>query len=145
MVWELFLKNLVSDNLYKSCVFICDGHHQRLCITGRVYGNGPHVLLNGIFFDVVQLANLQGIFQSRFRMRSNVPVIQFFEKKQIERIEMSRPGFVIVLDFSLDGRDEWRFKNTHPLLYQYITKHFVVVPDSPNPAYVIYKKKTPDW
>ena len=64
-----------------------------------------------------------------------------FEKKEIERIEAARPGFAIVLDIPLDGRDELRFKNTHPLLNQYIGEHFERIPNSPTPSYLLYKAK----
>lgn len=60
-----------------------------------------------------------------------------FEKKEIERIKESSPAFVIILDIPLDGREELRFKNTHPLTYQYILDNFEVVPYSSNPAYQI--------
>lgn len=64
-----------------------------------------------------------------------------FEEKEINRIEASRPGFALVFDMALDGRDELRFRNTHPLTYQYIVDKFERVPDSSSPAYEIYKPK----
>lgn len=64
-----------------------------------------------------------------------------FEEKEINRIESSRPGFALVFDMALDGRDELRFRNTHPLTYQYIVEKFERVPGSSNPAYEIYKPK----
>lgn len=64
-----------------------------------------------------------------------------FEMKEIERIKMSNPGFVLVFDLPLDGRDELRFKNTHPLIYQYILNNFEPIAVSQNPAYEIYKAR----
>lgn len=64
-----------------------------------------------------------------------------FEEKEIKRIEESRPGFALVFDMALDGRDELRFRNTHPLTYQYIVDKFERIPDSSSPAYEIYKPK----
>lgn len=64
-----------------------------------------------------------------------------FEQAEIQRIEAARPGFALVMDLPLDGRDELRFPNTHPLIYQYIVDHFDQVADSPDPAYHIYKEK----
>ena len=66
---------------------------------------------------------------------------QVFEQAEIERIKLVSPSFALVLDFPLDGRDELRFRNTHPLIYQYILDHFERLPDSPNPAYQIYRAK----
>lgn len=61
-----------------------------------------------------------------------------FEQKEIERIKASRPGFAFIFDFPLDGRDELRFKNTHPLINQYILDNFDPMSISQNPAYQIY-------
>ncbi|MBZ0072515.1 MAG: hypothetical protein K8I04_12425 [Gammaproteobacteria bacterium] len=70
-----------------------------------------------------------------------VPRPELFEKKEIERIKASEPGFALVLDMPLDGREELRFKNTHPLIYQYILNNFEPVPHSHSSAYQIYRKK----
>ncbi len=63
------------------------------------------------------------------------------QRKEIERIKSARPGFVFVYDLALDGRDELRFRHTHPLIHQYILDNFKSVESSnmtPNPAYQIY-------
>lgn len=64
-----------------------------------------------------------------------------FELKEIERIKASKPGFAFIFDLPLDGRDELRFKNTHPLIHQYILNNFDPVSISQNPAYQIYKAR----
>jgi hypothetical protein len=69
------------------------------------------------------------------------PRSQAFEQAEIERIKAARPKFAFILDLPLDGRDELRFRNTHPLIHQYILNHFEPLLDSPNPAYQIYKAK----
>ncbi|MXS79470.1 hypothetical protein ABF86_01525 [Nitrosomonas sp. GH22] len=69
------------------------------------------------------------------------PRTEAFENKEIERIKASNPAFVFVFDLPLDGRDELRFKNTHPLIHQYIFNNFDPVSISQNPAYQIYKAR----
>jgi hypothetical protein len=64
-----------------------------------------------------------------------------FEQAEIARIEATRPGFALIIDQPLDGRDELRFRNTHPLTYKYIDDNFVPLPGTPDPAYRIYKAK----
>jgi hypothetical protein len=64
-----------------------------------------------------------------------------FEQAEIERIKTAKPGFVFVFDLPLDWRDELRFKNTHPLIYQFILDNFEPLSDSPIPAYQIFKAK----
>jgi hypothetical protein len=69
------------------------------------------------------------------------PRSQAFEQAEIERLKIAKPGFSFVLDLPLDGRDELRFRNTHPLIHQYILDNFELLSNSPNPAYQIYKTK----
>ena len=69
------------------------------------------------------------------------PRSQAFEQAEIERIKIAKPGFALVFDLPLDGHDELRFRNTHPLIHQYILDNFQLLPNSPNPAYQIYKAK----
>lgn len=51
-----------------------------------------------------------------------------FEQREIEALRRARPGFVIVNDAALDGREERRFRTTHPLVYRYIQEAFVRSP-----------------
>jgi hypothetical protein len=67
-----------------------------------------------------------------------------FEQKELERIRAAAPRFALVFDAPLDGREELRFRNTHPLINQYILNNFDLLPDSPDPAYHIYKAKRGD-
>lgn len=69
------------------------------------------------------------------------PRPESFEKKEIERIKAAAPGFALVFDLPLDGRDELRFRNTHPLINQYILNNFDLLPDSSDPTYHIYKAR----
>jgi hypothetical protein len=47
-----------------------------------------------------------------------------FERKEIERIKAANPSFALVLDQAVDGRDDLRFRNSHPLTYQFVRDHF---------------------
>ncbi len=64
-----------------------------------------------------------------------------FEQKEIERIKAADIAFAIVFDMPLDGREELRFRNTHPLIHQYIMDHFERIPDAAHPTYQIYKAR----
>ena len=70
-----------------------------------------------------------------------LPRPKAFQEAEIERIKAARPAFALVIDLALDGRDDLRFRNTRPLIHQHILDHFERLPDSPNPAYQIYKAK----
>lgn len=47
-----------------------------------------------------------------------------FQETEIKTIKKAQPGFVLILDVPLDGRDDLRFKNTHAVTYKYILKNF---------------------
>lgn len=73
-----------------------------------------------------------------------LPVSQSFERAEIDRIRKAKPAFALVYDLPLDGRDELRFKNTHPLTQQYILDNFEPLQNLSNPAYQIFKAKVGD-
>ena len=69
------------------------------------------------------------------------PRRESFERDEIERIKMTKPGFVLIYDFALDGHEALRFQKSHALLYHYIIDHFERLPDSPKSVYEIYIAK----
>lgn len=69
------------------------------------------------------------------------PRSESFESREIERIKASDPRFVLVVDYALDGRDELRFKNTHPKTHQYIINNFDLIEIPSNSAYRIYRSR----
>ncbi|MFT8417545.1 MAG: hypothetical protein ABF636_01765 [Acetobacter sp.] len=70
------------------------------------------------------------------------PHSEDFEKQEIERIKAAKPGFVLLWNLALDGHDDLKFKNTHPLINRYIMDNFSPVPYMQNPDYQIYKERT---
>lgn len=74
-----------------------------------------------------------------FDIYALLPRSKAFEQAEINRIKVAKPSFVLVFDFPLDGHDELRFRNTHPLVHQYILDNFESVSSLTNPAYQIYK------
>lgn len=63
------------------------------------------------------------------------------QQVEIWRIKNESPGFALVIDQALDGREELRFRNTSPLIYQYIVDHFDRVIDLTHPDYQIYRAR----
>lgn len=49
------------------------------------------------------------------------------QKQMIEELNKKNVNWVILGDVPLDGRDELRFKNTHPLIWQHLMQNFEVV------------------
>lgn len=61
-----------------------------------------------------------------------------FQEAEIDRIKAAQPAFVLVLDWPLDGKDALRFRNTHPLIFQFIEQHYDPL-RSPKAGYLLYK------
>ncbi|HEV7601795.1 MAG TPA: hypothetical protein VGO49_16260 [Bradyrhizobium sp.] len=66
-----------------------------------------------------------------------------FERREIERIKLAKPGFVAVVDIPVDGRDALRFRNTHPLIERFIRDNFdpMTMGDWPPDVYQFYKSR----
>lgn len=65
-----------------------------------------------------------------------------FERREIEQIKHADPGFVLVLDVPVDGRDDLRFRATHPLIERFIRDNFNAfeVANWPSQTFQFYKK-----
>lgn len=61
-----------------------------------------------------------------------------FEQQEIERLKAASPAFLLVMDAALDGRDELRFRNTHPHMQRHIEEHYEPIPDSPIAGIQLY-------
>ena len=60
------------------------------------------------------------------------------QRLEIERLKAARPGFAIILDMALDGREALRFRNTHPLINQYIDDTGKALNLTPDPQLQIF-------
>jgi hypothetical protein len=70
------------------------------------------------------------------------PRSEAFQLEEIASIRKANPGFVLVWDHALDGNEDVRFRNTHPLVDQFFRDHFDRLPDAGPPlGYQIYKSR----
>lgn len=56
------------------------------------------------------------------------PRNEAFERREILRMQVARPAFVLLHDVAVDGREDLLYENTHPLLYQYFMENFTLLP-----------------
>jgi hypothetical protein len=70
------------------------------------------------------------------------PRTKAFQLSEIERLIAAKPQFAVIINAPLNGREELRFQNTHPLIHGYVAAHFERIPASTNSDYQIYKAKT---
>ncbi|WP_266183651.1 hypothetical protein [Dyella humicola] len=62
-----------------------------------------------------------------------------FQKAEIAQLKAAKPAFVLIQETSLDGRDELRYKTTHPLIERYVRDNYIPVNGyTDNPTYQIY-------
>jgi hypothetical protein len=70
------------------------------------------------------------------------PSSEASQLQEIENISKANPGFVLVWDDALDGNEDLRFRNTHPLVDRFFRDHFDRLPDSSPPlGYQMYKSR----
>ena len=60
------------------------------------------------------------------------PRTDTFQRAEIARIEQASPYYAVILDHALDGREDLRFRNTNPLIQQYISENFKPLKGNPN-------------
>jgi hypothetical protein len=67
------------------------------------------------------------------------------QKEMIEDLEAKNVNWAIIGDFGLDGREEFRFSNTHRIVWQYLTASFEIVdsPDLPEKYLLLHRKEAP--
>lgn len=71
-----------------------------------------------------------------------LPRSEEFQAKEIERIRMANPAFIFVYDFPLDGRDDLRFRSTHPIINKFIESEFQKADNQiGNSAYLLFTRK----
>ena len=66
-----------------------------------------------------------------------------FEEQEIARLDPGRIGLVLLDNQALDGRDDLRFQNTHPLTYRFVREHFDRLPEGNDPRFELYVPKKP--
>jgi len=67
-----------------------------------------------------------------------------YQQAEILRIKKANPGFVVLCDLPLDGRDALRFSNTHSEIYKYIQETFEpLLGYTQDPTYQIFKSTHP--
>lgn len=51
-----------------------------------------------------------------------------FQKTEIARLRAAQTGLVLIEDIALDGREDLRYENTHPVVWKYIVSHYRHLP-----------------
>jgi hypothetical protein len=109
-------------------------------VTAQYAANGENFLVTPLW------PGAYAMFKRKSPMReiyALFPRDKEFQQKEIERIKAAKVGFVLVLDIAVDGRDDLRFRNTYPLIDQYVRDNFdaFAVANFPPPTFQFYKPR----
>jgi hypothetical protein len=109
-------------------------------VTGQYAPNGRNFLVTPLWPGAYALFKRKSPMWEIYAL---FPRENKFELQEIAQIKAAEPGFVLVLDIPVDGRDDLRFRNTHPLIERYIRDNFdpVTVNDWPPPTFQFYKSR----
>ena len=105
----------------------------------RLYAVGRPVLVLPFWPGAYPLLDRQAPLWEIYALS---PRSERFQREEIERIKKANPGFALVMNVAMDGREELRFSNSHRLVDEYIKANFDAVADTPNPAYQIYSARS---
>ena len=72
------------------------------------------------------------------------PEMEDRQKEMIEELRHKNVNWVIIGDVPLDGRDDLRFKNTHPILWQHFLEDFEIIKSNglPDNYQLLHRKTT---
>ncbi|MNE73073.1 hypothetical protein D3C80_1690620 [compost metagenome] len=63
------------------------------------------------------------------------------QRRQIEELKQKNVALVILGDIALDRRDDLRFRNTHPILWEYLNGHYEAIPvEAMPPNYTVLRR-----
>jgi hypothetical protein len=142
--WQCYSKhNCVEVMLAGDKIEVDNGNASLLAVFNKLdeqFSNSGQAFLTTPFTP-----GLYAALQRKSPMWENyalVPRSSEFQQGEIERIKVANIGFAVIHDFPLDGRDELRFRNTHPLIDQYIRDNYQQLPGYvSNPAFQLFIRK----
>jgi hypothetical protein len=90
-------------------------------VTAQYAPNGRNILVTPLWPGAYALLNRKSPMWDIYAL---FPRGDEFQRREIEQIKKANPGFVLVLDIPVDGRDDLRFRSIHPRTEQYIRDNF---------------------
>lgn len=105
-------------------------------LTARYAQNGRPVLVLPFWPGAYPLLDRQAPLWEIYALS---PRDEKFQRAEIARIKKADPGYVLVFDMPMDGREELRYSNSHPIIDDYIRSHFEATTNSVGGALLTYK------
>lgn len=104
----------------------------------ETYAKGQNFIVTPFWPGAYSLLNRKSPMWGIYAL---LPRGEAYEKAEIERIKNEHIKMALITDILLDGREDLLFKNTHPMVYQYIVDNFDKLPNIANPNYHVYIAK----
>ena len=80
------------------------------------------------FLATPSLPTLYAMYRARmpiWGIYATIPRDSDFERSEIARLESNKPNLVILSNHALDRREDLRYSQTHPLIYQWISNNYI--------------------
>lgn len=71
---------------------------------------------------------LLGIRSPVWEIYPILPHSNLFQDREIARLQHTKPELILIYDIALDGRDQLRYAQSHPRIWEYISTHFHRIP-----------------
>jgi hypothetical protein len=98
---------------------------------------------------ILFLPNLPALYPFTGRLSPTKQIYFIFpatpeeDRALLDEIRKAGVQWVMIHDYPLDGRDDLRFRNIHPLVYQYFQQHFKPLPTETLPEGVVLLQRLP--
>lgn len=79
------------------------------------------------FLALPNYPTLHAIYRSKMAAWDIYPILardEVFERQEIQRIEKLNPSLILISNHALDNNESLRYKNLHPLIYQWINSKY---------------------
>jgi len=68
--------------------------------------------------------SLMGRKSGLWEIYAILPRSEQFQQSEIKKIKATDPGFILIMDWPLDGREDLRFSRTHSFIYRYVAENY---------------------
>ena len=122
---NLIHKNMIKGNVDSEMLWMNPKLAEHIEIARTVFLAQPTAI--GNFLAQPDMPGLHAIYRAKmplWEIYSLVPMYANLQKSEIARLDEARPRLIFLSDHALDGRTEYRYSRTHPLIFSWINDNY---------------------
>ena len=122
---KLIQKKMIQANVGAELLWMYSRPAGRLEVTAAILAAQPAAANN--FLAQPDMPGLYAIYRTKmplWEIYSLIPMPEDFQKSEINRLDASHPGLILVSDHALDGRPEFRYSRMRPLIHSWINANY---------------------